>query len=55
MPFEAQEWMHEQQTKLERREAFRFWSMLIFTLIAAVAACIAAEPVVKDWIWPTTH
>jgi hypothetical protein len=40
---EAKEWMHEQETKLERREAWRFWSMLIFTFIAAVAACIAAE------------
>src|ERR1700730_4133459 len=49
---EAQEWMHEQQTKLERRETFRYWSMLVFTLIAAVAACIAAEPIVKVWIWP---
>jgi type IV secretory pathway component VirB8 len=52
---EAKEWMHEQEIKLERRESWRFWSMLLFTLIAAVAACIAAEPIVKDWIWPPIH
>jgi type IV secretory pathway component VirB8 len=52
---EAKEWMHEEETKLARRESWRFWSMLIFTLIAAVAACIAAVPVIKDWIWPAIH
>jgi hypothetical protein len=47
---EAQEWMAEQQRKLEFRESIRYWLMLIFTFIAAVAATIAAWPVVKDWL-----
>jgi hypothetical protein len=47
---EAQEWMFEQNRRLEMRESLRFWAMLLFTVIAAVGAVIAAIPVIKDWL-----
>jgi hypothetical protein len=47
---EAREWVREQEIKLEGYDRWRFWSMLIFTLVAAVAACIAAWPILKEWI-----
>jgi hypothetical protein len=47
---EAREWMHEQEKYLARRDALRFWSMLLLTFIAAGAACVAAWPVMKDWL-----
>ena len=46
---EAQEWLDEEQQRLERRDNCRYWAMLIVTGIAAVAACIAAWPEVKKW------
>jgi hypothetical protein len=47
----AAEWVAEQDRKKERRESRRFWSVLIFTVIAALAAVVAAIPVV----WPPAH
>ena len=44
---QALEWLAEQDRATARREAFKYWAMLILTLIAAVAACVAAWPVVK--------
>jgi hypothetical protein len=52
---QAREWVREQELRSEANDRRRFWWMLIFTLIAAVAACIAAEPIIKDWIRPPTH
>jgi hypothetical protein len=45
----AAKWLREQRDRDERREAFRFWGMLVLTLIAAVGAVIAAFPIIKDW------
>jgi hypothetical protein len=45
----ALEWVHEQNMRLARRDALRFWWMLTFTFIAAIAASIAAWPVILEW------
>jgi hypothetical protein len=42
----AAAWLREQRDPDELREAGRFWGMRILTLIAAVAACIAAWPII---------
>jgi len=47
---EAIMWLAEEEHKVSRREANRYWSMLGFTIVAAVAASIAAWPVVKEWL-----
>jgi hypothetical protein len=47
---EAVEWIREQEEQLAARDSFRFWAMLLFTVVAAVAACIAAWPIVKEWM-----
>jgi hypothetical protein len=44
---EAYEWLKEQDSKKDRRETMRFWFMVFLTTVAAVAACIAAWPVIK--------
>jgi hypothetical protein len=44
---QALEWLAEQDRATACREAFKYRAMLILTLVAAVAACIAAWPVVK--------
>jgi type IV secretory pathway component VirB8 len=44
---EAQRWISEQTRKNERREQWRYHVMLWLTFIAAVAAVIAALPVVQ--------
>ena len=41
---QALEWIARQEAKQRRRDTCRFWAILIFTIIAAVAACIAAWP-----------
>jgi hypothetical protein len=46
----AQAWLTEQERKRRRSETWRFWWMLIFTIVAAVGASIAAWPIVKDWV-----
>jgi hypothetical protein len=43
----AIEWLRERRDREERRESLGYWSMLILTAIAAIAACIAAYPIVK--------
>jgi hypothetical protein len=47
---QARAWVREQEIRSEGYDRWRFWSMLIFTFVAAVAACIAAWPILKDWI-----
>jgi hypothetical protein len=47
---EAIIWLAEEERKTSRREAMRYWWMLAFTIVAAVAASIAAWPVVKEWL-----
>jgi hypothetical protein len=40
-------WLQECRDLEARREALRFWSMLVLTLIAAIAASIAAWPIIR--------
>jgi hypothetical protein len=47
---EAIMWLAEEERKTTQRESARYSLMLFFTIVAAVAAIIAAWPVVKDWI-----
>ena len=47
---EALEWLSEQEHKQRRRETLRYWFMFVFTVVAAIAACIAAGPIVKEWL-----
>ena len=44
----AAEWLAKQDRKRECRDGWRFWSVLIFTVVAALAAAVAAVPVVVD-------
>jgi type IV secretory pathway component VirB8 len=44
---EAFDWLHEQETIARKSRVRQFWAMIILTAIAAVAACIAAWPVLK--------
>ncbi len=46
---EAIAWLAVEEHKAARREAVRYQLMLGFTIIAAVAASIAAWPVIKEW------
>jgi hypothetical protein len=47
---QALEWISEQERKQRRRETLRYRIMVVFTVVAAIAACIAAWPVVKEWL-----
>lgn len=47
---EVQQWIMEESRRVERKETLRYWGMLVMTFIAAVAAVIAAVPVVKEWL-----
>jgi hypothetical protein len=47
---EAVAWLSEQERKQRRRDAWRYWFMFVLTAVAAVAASIAAWPIIKDWI-----
>jgi hypothetical protein len=46
---DAQAWLAEQDHMNLRKEKWRYWWMLGFTIIAAVAGSIAAWPIIKDW------
>jgi hypothetical protein len=47
---QALEWLSEQERKQRRRETLRYWITVGLTLVAAIAACIAAWPIVKGWL-----
>jgi hypothetical protein len=47
---EAIRWIGEQQHTSERRDTARYRMMLFFTIVAALAASIAAWPIVKEWL-----
>jgi hypothetical protein len=47
---EALDWLAEQEHKQHRRETGRYWFMLAIAIVAAVAACIAAWPIVEGWL-----
>ncbi len=47
---EAVSWIAEQQRASEQRDAVRYRWMLFFTIVAAMAASIAAWPTVKTWL-----
>ncbi len=42
---QALEWIGEQRAIKQRQDDRRFWAMVILTAIAAIAACIAAWPI----------
>jgi hypothetical protein len=44
---QAHEWLKELQIKKSRRDTWRFWFMILLTAVAAIAACIAAWPIIK--------
>jgi hypothetical protein len=44
---QAHEWLREQESIRDRRESLRFWFIIFLTAVAAIAACIAAWPVIK--------
>ena len=44
---EAFKWVYEQETIARKSSSRQFWAMIILTAIVAVAACIAAWPVLK--------
>jgi hypothetical protein len=44
---QAFEWLNEKDLAARRREGFRYWFMIALTAVAAVAACIAAWPIIK--------
>jgi hypothetical protein len=46
----ARDWIAEQEAAKSRTESIRYWTMLILTFIAAVAAVIAAIPTFASWI-----
>jgi hypothetical protein len=45
---EAVEWLTEQERKQRKRETRRYWFMMGLTLVAAIAASIAAWPTIKE-------
>jgi hypothetical protein len=47
---EAVRWIAEQQHASDRRDAIRYRTMLFFTIVAALAALVAAWPTVKEWL-----
>jgi hypothetical protein len=47
---QALEWLKEQEVEQRRGETWRYRIMVWLTLVAAVAACIAAWPIVKGWL-----
>jgi len=49
---EALEWLTEEDGRRHRRETRRHWTIMLFTAIAAIAACIAAWPIVESWLSP---
>jgi hypothetical protein len=46
---DAQAWLAEQDRMNLRKEKWRYWWILGFTIIAAVTGSIAASPIIKDW------
>ena len=47
---EAQHWVVEQDRKQARQQRIQFHAVLWLTFLGTVAACIAAWPVVKEWM-----
>jgi hypothetical protein len=47
---EAIEWLAEEEHEGKRRDAARYRLRSGFTIVAALAAVIAAVPVLKDWL-----
>jgi hypothetical protein len=44
---EAAAWLREKRDQAACHETVRFWGMLILTAVAAIAACVAAWPIIK--------
>jgi hypothetical protein len=47
---EALDWLAEQDGKQRRRETRHYWGIVVLTAIAAIAACIAAWPIIEGWL-----
>jgi hypothetical protein len=47
---EAFEWLVEEDGKQRRRETRHYWGIVVLTAIAAIAACMAAWPIVEGWL-----
>ena len=47
---EAVSWIAEQERASKQRDSVRYGWMLFFTIAAAMAASIAAWPIVKEWL-----
>jgi hypothetical protein len=43
-------WLIEKARVRGRRESLRFWVILIVAVVSAIAAVIAAVPVLKSWV-----
>jgi hypothetical protein len=41
------DWLAEKEVEERKRSSLQYWAMIILTAIAAIAACIAAWPVLK--------
>ena len=46
----VEDWVIEEERSVEGREKTRFRWMVLLTAVAAVAAVIAAWPIVKSWL-----
>ena len=46
---EAKAWLAEKAAVRQRAENFRYWTVLVVAVISAIAAIVAALPVVRSW------
>ena len=44
---DIEDWLVEKETSVRKNSNRQFWAMIILTAIAAIAACIAAWPVLR--------
>jgi len=48
---EAKAWLAEKADARRRAENLRYWTILIVAVVSAIAAIVAAVPVVKSWVF----
>jgi len=52
----VERWLRHQEARIEQEQTRRYRWVLCWTIVAAVAACIAAWPIIKDFAhslrWP---
>jgi hypothetical protein len=53
----VERWLRDQESRIEQEQTRRYRWVLTWTIVAAVAACIAAWPIIKDFVqslrWPS--